>query len=55
MSVVIGRVTGAHVDPQLRGKVQVAGERWLVLRNEDEPAVRRGLRRLGHILPPQPG
>jgi hypothetical protein len=42
-------------DPQLRGKVYVAGERWLVFRSEDEAAVRRGLRRLGHILPPQRG
>jgi hypothetical protein len=40
-------------DPQLRGKCHLAGERWLVFRMEDEAAVRRGLRRLGHILPPQ--
>ena len=42
-------------DPQLRGKVHLAGERWLVFRIEDEAAVRRGLRRLGHIVPPQRG
>jgi hypothetical protein len=42
-------------DSQLRGKVHVAGERWLVFRSEDEAAVRRGLRRLGHIVPPQRG
>ena len=30
-------------------------ERWLVFRNEDEAAVRRGLRRRGQILPPQRG
>jgi hypothetical protein len=42
-------------DSQLRGKVHVAGERWLVFRSEDEGAVRRGLRRLGHIVPPQRG
>jgi hypothetical protein len=39
-------------DPQLRGKCHIAGERWLVFRTEDEAAVRRGLRRLGHVLPP---
>jgi hypothetical protein len=42
-------------DPQLRGKCHLAGERWLVFRSEDEAAVRRGLQRLGHILPPQRG
>lgn len=42
-------------DPQLRGKVHVAGERWLVFRSEDETAVRRSLRRLGHVVPPQRG
>jgi hypothetical protein len=42
-------------DSQLRGKCHVAGERWLVFRAEDEAAVRRGLRRLGYILPPQRG
>jgi hypothetical protein len=39
-------------DPQLRGKCQLAGERGLVFRTGDEAAVRRGLRRLGYILPP---
>jgi hypothetical protein len=39
-------------DPQLRGKCHIAGERWLLFRTEDEAAVRRGLRRLGHVLPP---
>jgi hypothetical protein len=42
-------------DSQLRGKCHLAGERWLVFRSEDETAVRRGLRRLGYILPPQRG
>ena len=42
-------------DPQLRGKCHLAGERWLVFRTEDEAAVRRGLRRLGHVVPPQRG
>jgi hypothetical protein len=42
-------------DSQLRGKVHLAGERWLVFRSEDETAVRRGLRRLGHIVPPERG
>lgn len=42
----------AH-DAQLRDKCHVAGERWLVFRIEDESAVRRGLRRLGHVLPPE--
>ena len=42
-------------DFQLRGKVHVAGERWLVFRSEDEAAVRCGLRRLDHIVPPQRG
>jgi hypothetical protein len=39
-------------DPQLRKTCRLAGERWLVFRVEDEAAVRRALRRLGHILPP---
>lgn len=39
-------------DSQLRGKCHLAGDRWLVFRTEDEAVVRRGLRRLGHILPP---
>ena len=42
-------------DSQLRGKCHVAGERWLVFRSEDETAVRRMLRRLGHVLPPPRG
>ncbi len=42
-------------DPQLRNKVHIAGERWLVFRIEDAAAVRRGLRRLGHIVQPQRG
>jgi hypothetical protein len=40
-------------DPQLRGKCHLAGDRWLMFRIEDEAVVRRGLRRLGHILPPR--
>jgi hypothetical protein len=40
-------------DPQLRGKCHAAGERWLVFGMEDEAVVRRGLRRLGHVLPPR--
>jgi hypothetical protein len=40
-------------DSQLRGKCQRAGERCLVFRPEDEAAIRKALRRLGHILPPQ--
>jgi hypothetical protein len=40
-------------DSQLRGKCTLAGERWLVFRQEDETAVRRALKRLGHVLPPQ--
>ncbi len=40
-------------DSQLRGKCHVAGERWLVFQIEDETTVRRGLRRLGYVLPPQ--
>jgi hypothetical protein len=39
-------------DPQVKGKCRLAGERWLVFRAEDEAAVRRGLRRLGYVLPP---
>lgn len=42
-------------DPQLRGKCHLAGDRWLVFRTEDEAAVRRALRRLGHIVPPPRG
>src|SRR5262249_37798281 len=40
-------------DPQLRGLCHLAGERWLVVRPEGETAVRRGLRRLGYLLPPR--
>jgi hypothetical protein len=42
-------------DSQLRGKCHLAGERWLIFRIEDETAVRRGLRKLGHVLPPGAG
>ena len=42
-------------DPQLRGKCHLAGDRWLVFRIEDETVVRRGLKRLGHIVPPSQG
>jgi hypothetical protein len=40
-------------DSQLRGKCQPAGERGLVFRAVDEAAVRKALRRLGYLLPPQ--
>lgn len=40
-------------DPQLRGKVERAGERGLIFQPADETAVRRALRKLGHVLPPQ--
>jgi hypothetical protein len=40
-------------DPQLRGKCRQAGERGLVFALKDEAAVRKALRRLGYILPPQ--
>jgi hypothetical protein len=40
------------VDPQLRGRCQLAGERSLVFRSAEEAAVRKALRRLGYILPP---
>jgi hypothetical protein len=39
-------------DRQLRDKCWLAGERWLVFRTADEAAVKRGLRRLGYLLPP---
>lgn len=39
-------------DPMLRDRCQQAGDRRLVFRAEDEAAVRKALRRLGHILPP---
>ncbi len=40
-------------DPLLRGKCHLAGERWLIFQAEDETVIRRALKRLGHILPPQ--
>ncbi len=40
-------------DPQLRDNCRLADERWLVFRTADEAAVRRALRRLGYVLPPQ--
>jgi hypothetical protein len=40
-------------DRRLRGVCQLAGERQLVFRAADEAAVRRGLRQLGYVLPPQ--
>jgi hypothetical protein len=40
-------------DRRLRDLVQLAGERCLVFRSSDETAVRRGLRELGYMLPPQ--
>lgn len=43
------------VDPKLRGRCQLAGERCLVFGIEDEKAVRQALRRLGYIVPPQQG
>jgi hypothetical protein len=39
-------------DRRLRALCQVAGERHLVFRAADEPAVRRALRELGYALPP---
>lgn len=39
-------------DPLLREKCQLAGDRQLVFRMDDEAAVRKALRRLGHILAP---
>jgi hypothetical protein len=42
-------------DPLLKGKCQLAGDRCLVFRVNDETAVRRALRRLGYILPPPLG
>jgi hypothetical protein len=44
--------TLAH-DRLLRGLCQLAGERFLVFRVADEKAVRRNLRELGYVLPPQ--
>jgi hypothetical protein len=40
-------------DPQMAGKCHLAGVRWLVYQLADEAAVRRALRRLGQIIPPQ--
>jgi XPB/Ssl2-like helicase family protein len=42
-------------DRRLRDLCQVAGERHLVFRAADEPAVRRALRELGYALPPAAG
>jgi hypothetical protein len=42
----------AH-DRKLRGLVQRAGERQLVFRVADEAAVRRALRELGYVVPPE--
>jgi hypothetical protein len=39
-------------DRRLRAICQLAGERHLVFKASDEAAVRRGLRELGHVLPP---
>jgi hypothetical protein len=38
-------------EPQMRDKCSLAGDRRLVFRLEDEAAIRRTLRRLGHVLP----
>ena len=40
-------------DRRLRDLCQLAGERCLVFRSSDEAGVRRGLRELGYVLPPQ--
>jgi hypothetical protein len=40
-------------DRRLRDLLHLAGERCLVFRSSDEATVRRGLRDLGYILPPQ--
>jgi hypothetical protein len=40
-------------DRRLRNLCQLAGERCLVFRTSDEANVRRGLRELGYVLPPQ--
>ena len=42
-------------DPMLRGKCQLAGDRRLVFRPEDEAMIRKALRRLGYVLPPAEG
>lgn len=39
-------------DRRLRNLCQLAGERQLVFRAADEPAVRRALKELGYVLPP---
>ena len=40
-------------DPMLRNRCELAGDRRLVFRAEDETAVRKALHRLGLVLPPQ--
>jgi hypothetical protein len=40
-------------DSQLRGKCELAGDRGLVFAVKDETTLRRALRRLGFVLPPQ--
>jgi hypothetical protein len=42
-------------DRRLRDLCRIAGERHLVFRVADEPAVRRALRELGYALPPATG
>lgn len=42
-------------DRRLRDLCRIAGERHLVFRAADEPAVRRALRELGYALPPMAG
>jgi hypothetical protein len=42
-------------DRRLRDLCRIAGERHLVFRAADEPAVRRALRELGYALPPAAG
>jgi hypothetical protein len=39
-------------DRRLRAVCQIAGDRYLVFRADDEPAVRRALRELGYTVPP---
>lgn len=53
--VAVADAATAHLlanDRKLRGLVHLAGERRLVFRADDETAVRRSLRDLGHVLPP---
>jgi len=40
-------------DTTLRGLVLPAGERYVVVREEDEAAFRRRLRKLGYTVPPR--